>query len=307
MFFMEEYDVAIVGAGPAGLMAAVYAGRYKLNTIVFGELFGGTISEAHMVCNFPTYCNISGMDISQKMVDQVINLGIEIAMERIESITKKENYFVLKSHNREIKAKKVIISIGRKRRHLGIERELELKGKGVSYCATCDGPFYKNKVIAIVGGSDAALSSAVFMADIAKKVYIVYRGAKYQKAEPVWIELVKKNPKIESVFNSNIVEFLGKETIQGIRLDTGQELNVGGVFIEIGSEPQNDFIKSIGLKTDDFGYVVVDSKMRTSIKGIFSAGDLNSDNFKQAVVAAAEGAIAANTAFEEIKRESVEK
>lgn len=304
---MEEYDVAIVGAGPAGLMAAVYTGRYKLNTIVFGELLGGTMSEAHSVCNFPTYCNISGIEISQKMVDQVVKLGIEIVMERINSITKKEKYFVLKSQSREVKAKKVIISIGRKRRQLGIERENELKGKGISYCATCDGPFYRDKIVAVVGGSDAALSSAVFMADIAKKVYIIYRGEKYKKAEPIWIDLVEKNPKIESIFNSNIVEFLGKGTLEGVKLDTGKELKVDGVFIEIGSEPQSEFIKSIGLKTDEFGYIIVDSKMRTSVRGIFSAGDLNSNNFKQAVVAAAEGAIAANTAFEEIKIESIEK
>ncbi len=302
---MDEYDVAIIGAGPAGLMAATYSGRYKLKTIVFGEIFGGTITEAHEVCNFPGFCNITGFELSQKMVEQVNGLGIEIVPDRINSVKKEGKLFVLEGHDRKVLAKKVIIAIGTKRKHLGLAREIELRGKGVSYCATCDGPFYKNKVVAVVGGSDAALSSAAYLADIAQKVYIIYRKNQFTKAEPVWVELVDKNNRIEKVFNSNVIEFMGNERLSGVKLDTNKEISLDGVFIEIGSAPQKEFLEGIGLKLDDGGYVLVDSKMRTNVPGIFSAGDLNSENFKQAVVATAEGAIAANTAFEEIKRESV--
>ncbi len=304
---MDEYDIAVIGAGPAGLMAATYAGRYKLSTVVFGEIFGGTITEAHEVCNFPGYCNITGFALSQKMVEQVNSLGIEIVPDRIASVKKVEGGFILKGTEKEIKAKKVIVAIGTKRKHLGLARELELRGKGVSYCATCDGPFFKNKIVGVIGGSDAALSSASYLADIAQKVYIIYRKGEFSKAEPVWLELVNQNNKIEKVFNSNVIEFMGNDRLTGVKLDTKREIMLDGVFIEIGSAPQKDFLNGIGLALDEWGYVVVDKKMRTNIHGVFSAGDLNSENFKQAVVATAEGAIAANTAFEEIKRESVKE
>jgi len=303
---MKEYDVAIIGAGPAGLMAGVYSARYKLKTIIFGEVYGGTISEASVVCNFPTYTKVQGYELSQKMVEQVMSNGVEIKQDKIEKVEKKGNKFLLKTSEGNFTAKKIIVAVGRKTKHLGLKREKELKGKGVSYCANCDGFFFKDKVVAVVGGGDAALSSAVLLGDLAKKVYLIHRRNKF-RAEPIWVDLVEKNKKIESIFSSNVVELRGAENLSSIKLDSGKILEVDGVFIEIGSEPESEFLESMGLALDENKYVKVDSKLHTNIRGVFSAGDLNSGNFKQAVVAVAEGAIAANSVYEEIKRESLDE
>lgn len=302
---MEKYDVAVIGAGPAGLMAAVYAGRYKLKTIVIGELHGGTIGEATMVCNFPSYVEITGGELSQKMVEQVKNLGIEIIAEKVNSVEKIKKGFTIKGSEKNIMAKKIILAIGTKRRLLGLKREAELTGKGISYCSACDGLFYKDKIVGVIGGSDSALVSALHLSDIAKKVYLINRKDKFSKGEPTWVEMVQNNPKIEPVFNSNVVEFLGNDGLSGVKLDNGKVINLDGLFIEIGSVPKREFLGQMGLALDKEGYVVVDKMMRTSTPGIYSAGDLNSGNFKQAVIATAEGAIAANAAYEEIKFESM--
>lgn len=303
---MEEYDVAVMGAGPAGLTAAIYAGRYKLKTIVFGELYGGAISAAHKVENYPSYKSISGIELTTRFVEHVEGLGIKIVPERIEAIEKKEDGFLVKSDSTELFAKKLIMAIGTKRRLLGAPRENEFLGKGVSYCATCDGPFFKGKTVAVVGGSDSATSAAVYLADIADKVYIIHRRDSFSKAEPVWVELVNSNKKIEKVMNSNVVDLIGSEKLTGVKLDTGRVLEIDGLFIEIGSLPQKDLFDRMGIATDEMGYARADAHMKTSVYGLFTCGDVNAGNFKQAIVAAAEGAIAANTAFEEIKRETLE-
>ena len=302
---MGEYDVAVIGAGPAGLMAAVYAARYGLKTIVFGEIFGGTINEAPNVCNFPTYKEIRGYELSQKMLEQATSLGVIIIPKKVEKISKKGNEFIIAEEEKRIQARKVIIAVGRKRKQLGIPREKEFKGKGISYCAVCDGPLFNDKIVGVIGGGDAGISSAIHLADFAKKVFIIYRREKFFKAEEAWVKLAEKNPKIENIFNSNVAELIGGQKLEGVVLDNEKKLALDWIFVEIGSEPEAEVLKQMGVKLDENGYIVVDSKMRTSMHGIFSAGDLNSGNFKQAVVAVAEGAIAANSAYGEIKQESM--
>lgn len=299
----KEYDIAIVGAGPAGLTAAIYASRYKLKTIVIGELPGGTITQAHEVANFPSYTKISGFELGQKMVEQIKENNVELFYDKVLEINKKQDVFQIKGQEIDITAKKVILAIGTKRRKLELKNEKELTGKGVSYCATCDGLFFKDKVVGVVGGSDAALSEALYLAKIAKKVYIIYRKENFFRAEPKWIELIEKNKKIEPVFNSNIIELIGEKKLEAVKLDLGKTLTLDGLFIEVGSIPEKDFFKEIGLKTSEQGYVIVDREMKTSIKGIFSAGELNEGTFRQAIVACAEGAIAAHTAYEELKND----
>jgi len=303
----KNYDIVIIGAGPAGLTAAVYAARYKLKTIVIGEMPGGTINQAHKVGNFPSYTSISGIELGQKMAEQVKENGVEIFYDKISEITKKNELFNVKGHEAHVSAKKVILAIGTKRRTLNLPREKDLIGKGVSYCATCDGLFFKNKVVGVIGGSDAALSEALYLAEVAKKVYIIYRKASFFRAEPKWVEMVEKNKKIEPVFESNVTELLGEKKLEGVKLDTGKKLELDGLFIEIGSDPEKDFFEKIGLKVSKNGYVVVDREMRTSIKGILSAGELNEGTFRQAIVACAEGAIATHTAYEEIKEDESKK
>jgi thioredoxin reductase (NADPH) len=300
------YDVIIIGAGPAGLTAAVYSARFKMKILVLGELLGGTINEAHKVENWPGEKLISGIDLGQKMVDQVKNLGVEIKMNNAEKISKNDDgTFLVQTINETFLAKKIILAIGTQRRTLGLEREKELLGKGVSYCATCDSSFFGGKTTAVIGGGNSALSAALLLSESCEKVYIIYRRDSFEKADPIRVEMVEKNQIIEVIFKSKVVKLKGENMLDAIVLDNGSELKVQGLFIEIGTESRKEFLQEMSLGLDENGYVKVDKEMRTNIKGIFSAGDLNSGNFKQAIVASAEGAVAAKTAYNEIKIDSV--
>jgi len=297
---MANHDLIIIGTGPAGLTAGVYASRYLLKTLIIGKLPGGMISEAHKVCNFPSYKAISGMELTKKIIEQVKDLGVEIKQEAVEEI-KKNKVFEIKTNNSIYKAKKIILAIGTEKRKLNVPREKEFLGKGVSYCATCDAGFFENKTVAVIGGSNAALTAALLLSEYAKKVYIIYRKESFFRAEPAWIKKVEKNKKIELIFNTNIKEIYGENFVEGVRLDTKKDLKVDGVFIEIGSIPDKKFSKQLGLKTEK-GYLMVNKKQETNIKGVFAAGDITNNPLKQVVTACGEGAIAATTAYEEIKK-----
>jgi len=296
----NTYDLIIVGGGPAGLTAAVYAGRYLLTTLVIGEIEGGTISEAYEVCNFPTYKSISGMELAGKMVEQVRSLGVEVEYGRVEKI-KKDDEFSVETSDSIHKAKKIILAVGRRKRLLNVKGEKEFLGKGVSYCATCDASFFRDSVVAVVGGSDAALTAALLLSEYARKVYIVYRKSKFFRAEPAWIKQVEEDEKIEPVFNSNIKEIKGLKSVGKIILESGKKLDVNGVFIEIGYVPDTTLPEQLKIKMEN-GYVVVDEKQGTSVEGVYAAGDATNNPLKQAVTASAEGAIAATSAYEQIKR-----
>lgn len=298
------YDLIIIGAGPGGLTAALYAARYKLNVLVLGKLHGGSISEAYEVCNFPTYEKIKGFELSMKMMQQVKKLGVEVKSENIKVVERKEDYFMIRG-NKEYEAKKIIISTGTERRHLGVKGEKEFLSKGVSYCATCDAAFYRDKIVAVVGGSDSALTAALLLAEYATKVYIIYRKDKF-RAEPTWIELVEKNEKIEKIFNSNVLEIFGDKKVEGIKLDNESKLNIDGIFIEIGSSPDESLAKSLGINTQS-GFIIVNNKQETNIRGVFAAGDITNNPLKQVVTACSEGAIAAYSVYEEIKREEAKQ
>jgi thioredoxin reductase (NADPH) len=295
------YDVIIIGAGPAGLTAALYASRYKLKTLVLGKNHGGFISEAYEVCNFPTYEKIKGYELSDKMVEQVKRIGAEIKAEEVKSIENKGNHFVVKA-NSDYEGKKIILALGTERRKLNAPGEKEFLGRGVCYCATCDAPFYKNKTVAVIGGSDAALTAALLLSEYANKVYIIYRKEKFQRAEPAWIELIDKNEKIEKIFSANVTEIYGGEKVEGIRLDNGKNLELKGVFIEIGSFPEDKITKNLELEREE-GFITVNKKHETNIKGIFAAGDITNNILKQVITACADGARAAFSVYEEIKRE----
>jgi len=290
----------IVGSGPAGLTAAIYAGRYLLDTLVIGELNGGTISEASEVCNFPSYKNITGFELTKKLVEHVEHLGVEIKQEIVEKIEKEES-FVIKTNNSVYRARAIILATGSKKRKLNVKGEKEFLGRGVSYCATCDATFFKDKKVAVVGGSDAALTAAILLSEYAEKTYIVYRKDKFFRAEPTWIKQVENNKKIESVFNSNIIEIKGSNKVEEIILDTGKKLSVDGVFVEIGLIPNIELAEQLKLDLEN-GHIVTDKFQRTSLPGVFAAGDVTNNPLKQAITASAEGAIAANTAYEKIKR-----
>lgn len=297
---MKSYDVIVIGAGPAGLTAAIYAARYNLNVLVVGKLFGGLATEASRICNFPSYINTTGMDLMKKILEQVRDLKIEIKQAEVldinskkefEIITRKENYL----------AKQIILAIGSERKKLQLENERKFMGKGISYCATCDANFYKNKIVGVVGGSDAALSSASLLAKVAKKVYIIYRKEKFTKAQPAWIEEVKKTKKIALMFNSVVTKLEGKEYLEEIEINRKKRLKVDGLFVEIGSVPNIELAEKLKLKIDSNKYIVVDKKQATSLKGVFAAGDITNNPLKQIITACGEGAIAADSAYRELR------
>lgn len=298
------YDLVIVGTGPAGLSATIYAARYKMNIVTIGRLHGGTVTEAHLVENYPGVGEISGMELGQKMLEQAKSLGAEVVADSIQKIEKQDNFFILHTQNGKYETRRILLAMGAERTKLKTKGEEEFLGKGVAYCATCDGPFFKRKTVSVVGGGNAAVTAAIYMSDIAEKVYLIYRGPEL-KAEPAWIEQLEKKNNIEIVYNANIDEISGENKVEQIKLDDGKELKVDGVFVEIGSTPSKALINDLELKTDPRGYVAVDAEMKTSTPGVWAAGDITAGEFKfrQVVTATAEGALAIYSAYLDTKKE----
>ncbi len=303
-----RYDLAIIGAGPAGLSASVYASRYGLKNIVIGGVSGGLVTETHEIGNWLGTQKISGFEFAQKAIEHVKSLQVEIKNTEVDEIEKKEDVLVLFLKNGEkTEAKTVLLAMGTRHRHLGIPGEKNFSGKGVSYCATCDGFFYRGRKVAVVGGSDSAASAALHLASIAEKVFLIYRKDKL-RAEDFWVQSVLNNEKIEILYNTNIKEIKGDEKVKEIILDNPFEnsdvLKIDGVFVEIGLEPNVNLVENLNIDLDEDGHIKIESDGRTSEKGIWAAGDITtgSDKFKQIVTAAAEGAIAASSISKYLKK-----
>jgi len=298
---MEIYDLAIIGAGPAGLAASVYASRYGLKNIVIGGIVGGATSQTHEIGNWLGTQNIAGFQFAQNAMEHAKSLEAEIENALIDEIKEEGEIFTLFANNgKKIKAKTVLLAMGTKHRHLGVPGEKEFAGKGVSYCATCDGFFYKGKTVAVVGGNDSAAGAAAFLGSIAEKVYIIYRKEKL-RCENFWMNAIEKNPKVHVLYVTNIKEIRGSEKVEEVVLDSPYEgsdlLKLDGIFVEIGAEPHTELLKNLEIETDESGFVAVQPDGKTSKKGIWAAGDITtgSNKFKQIVTAASEGAIAANS------------
>lgn len=299
----ETYDIAIVGSGPAGYSASIYASRYKLKNIVFGKMIGGTISEAHKVCNYPGISDITGLELGMKFQQQAKENGADILNESIIDIKKEDNLFKLITNSgKEFLSKTVLIATGTDRCKLAIPDEDKYLGKGLSYCATCDAMFYKGKTVAVIGGANAATMAAVMLSDIAKQVYIIYRGTEL-KGEPAWIDQVNSRKNISVIFTTVVTGLEGEEKLKKIKLskeyNNSQYLEIDGLFVEIGSEPNNILPSKLELNVDEKGYIQVDSTQATNLDGVWSAGDCttNSNKFKQVVTAVAEGAVATNAIY----------
>ena len=263
------YDLVIIGGGPAGLSAAVYAARYNLKTLVLSKDMGGVITKAHDVCNWPGEKSISGIDLMNKWAEHATSLGVEIKIEEVKQIKKEKDEFLI---NTKYKAKSVLLTMGTTRRKLNVPGEKEYIGKGVSYCATCDAAFYKGMTVAIVGGNDSACSAATMLRQFAKKVYIIYRKEKL-RAEPFWVEKTKEDKNIEIINNANVTEVYGEQFVTGVKLDTGKDIKLEGVFIEIGAVPSTALAEMTKVQIDDQHYVIVNENQETNVKGIYAAGD----------------------------------
>jgi thioredoxin reductase (NADPH) len=299
----ELFHLCIIGNGPAGMTAAIYAARYKINQVMVGDLPGGLMMSSHKICNFPSQLEISGQDLTQKMSDQVVALEVPQKLARVETITKKDGmYHISLSNDELIRAKTILLATGTKHRHLNLVNEKALAGRGVSYCATCDAMFYRNKVVAVVGGSDSANTAALYLAQLATKVYQIYRGDAL-RGEVAWIDQIKVNDKITVLYNTQVTELIGVDKLTGIKLDklvNGQnELMVDGVFVEVGSEPELYLIDQLELAVNKGHYIVTKDDQTTSQIGVWAAGDIttNSNSFRQIITACSEGAIAAESIF----------
>lgn len=298
------YDVLIIGLGCAGYTAAVYAARYKLNTFIVGAEQGGLGNTAAHVGNWPGEINITGPDLMEKFhkhatsFEQVTN---KIA--RVVKIEKGAGIFCLHlDDGSKVEGKTLIFAMGSSKRHLGVMGEEEFSGKGVTYCATCDAFFYRNKTVAVIGGGDSAVEGAAIAAQVASKVYLIHRRDTF-RAEPYWIDEVKSKPNVTFVLETNVTQIKGDQKVTSIVLDKPfegqQELAVDGVFIEIGADPVTELAKSLGCELDAKGYLQVDNAQRTTVPGVFAAGDITSgsNHFAQFTTAAGEGSVAANSVF----------
>ncbi len=305
------HDLAIIGTGAAGLSAALYAGRYKMKTIVFGSDFGGYTSIAGCIENYPGVPNIDGFDLMLNMKSQALAVGAEIVDKNITVIKRDNACFTLYSGEEVLcHARTVIIATGTEHKHLGLPNEKELTSKGVHYCAVCDAPMYRDKVIAVVGGGDAAIKGVLLAAEYAKKVYVLVRGTSL-RAEPINYEQMKAfGEKIEVLFETEVREILGPEKFEKIILSKpyngSVELPLDGLFIEIGALPRTSLALQLGVELDGIGYIKAHPLMQTTIPGIFAAGDVMNlfNGFKQDITAAAMGAVAATSAFQHCKASS---
>lgn len=307
-FYMEIFDLAIIGSGPAGLSASVYASRYGIKNVVIGGVAGGLTTQTHEIGNWLGTEKIAGFEFARKASAHAESYGMKNIVALVDAIENKdENYLLLLSNGEKLEAKTILLAMGTKHRHLGAVGEKEFAGKGVSYCATCDGFFYRGKTVAVVGGNDSAAGAAVYLGDLAEKVFVIYRGEKI-RCESFWATALGKKPKIEILYNTNVKEIRGDGKVQELLLDNSfagsDTLRVDGVFVEIGSDPNVELIKNLEIETDEAGYIKIDPAGKTSRKGIWAAGDITtgSDKFKQIVTAAAEGAIAAHSIHAYLKK-----
>lgn len=304
---MEERDLLIVGAGPAGLTAGIYAARFRLKTLIIGVLVGGLMTEAHKICNFPSEKEISGWDLTKKMKDHVLNLGGKIREEEVKSLKKEDGLFQVGTQSgQSFFAKTLILAFGTKHRKLNLPNEEKFLGRGVSYCATCDAPLFRDKTVAVVGGSNAAVTAALYLSEIARKVFLVYRKSEL-RADPIWIENLDKKDNLEVIFNTNVIDFWGKEKLEKIKLDRPYKgsnyLEVAGLFLELGTVPGTVLSRQLNVETDENGFIKIDQAGRTNIEGVWAAGDVTtgSNGFRQIITACAEGAIAAQSIYKYLK------
>lgn len=292
------YDLIIIGGGTAGYSAAMYAKRFEMNVIVISALDGGTITQTHLVENYPGFESITGYELGMKIVNHAKKFGVETKMGTAKTAEKKGDTFHVQLANGEtLESKTLLLATGTQHRELGIESEQRLKNKGVSYCATCDGAFFKGKVVGMVGGSDSAVKESLLLAQYCEKVIIIYRGEKV-RPEPINMKRMEEEPKIEVINKSNIIEVLGEDKVSGVKLDTGKTLELEGLFIEIGRIPQAEIALQLGAELNEKGEVKINRYSETNISGFYAAGDVTETSFKQAIVSAAEGSHAAARAFE---------
>lgn len=297
------FDVAIIGAGPAGLAAGIYAARGGLSVAVIeNKSAGGQASESYDIQNYPGILSVSGFDLCYTMLEQCKNFGCEFIFENISKYDLENDTKNLTLANGEIlQAKRVVIATGASARPLGTDNEKDFVGKGISYCATCDGMFFKNKTVAVIGGGNTAAEDALYLERIANKVYLVHRRDAL-RADRILADLIK-NSKIEIIWDSVVTDLIGsdkltKMQLKNVKSNSLTTLSVDGVFVAIGQIPNSKQFDAIAK--DEQGYILTDESMRTNLQGVYAVGDVRKKSLRQVVTACADGAIAADAVIKEL-------
>ena len=313
-----NYDFIVVGAGGTGLAAAIYAARLKLKTLVLGHSHstelpvGGVITTTNIVENYPGFIKISGSELAKEIEQHARSYDlVEIKEEQVIEIKKSNKDFIVKTNKSEYRSKTLLFATGTKLRKLSesVKGSREFENKGISYCALCDSPLFKDKVVAVIGGSNSAAKDALLLTEYAKKIYIIYRGEQI-RPEPINLERVEKNEKIEIITETNIKEIKGKETVTGVVLDKPykgkKELKVQGVFVAIGHTALSDIAKQLKVELNKAGEIKINHmNSETNVPGVYAAGDVTDKPFKQLITGVADGCTAAYSAYEYIKKKKV--
>ena len=309
----NQYDFIIIGGGGTGLAAAMYASRLGLKNLVLGhshgsELpIGGVITTTNVVENYPGFIRLTGPELAKKIEDHTRSYDlVTIKEERAESIEKKGNCFQVKTSKAVYIAKTILFATGTKWKKLEVPGSKEFEHRGIAYCSLCDAPLFKNKIVGVIGGSDAAAKDAMLLSEHAKKVYIIYRGEQIHP-EPINMERIKHNKKIEIINNTNVIEIKGSQLMEKVILDKPyngkKELDLQGLFIAIGHIVLSELAGKMGVKLNEEEEIIIDHKTsETNIPGIFAAGDVADKPFKQAITGVAEGCTAAFSAYEHLNK-----
>lgn len=290
-----DFDCIIIGAGVAGMTSAIYLKRSGINVAIFEKNYvGGQINKTYTIKNYPGFKEIDGPTLSLAILEQVKDLNVPIIYEEVLNINDNGEYKEIETNKQKYICKAIIIASGKKERHLNLENEKELIGKGISWCATCDGNFFKEMDVAVVGGGNTAMEDALYLGNICNKVYVINRSNTF-RADRVLLEQVEKKENIEIIRDKVVKKLIKQDNkLQGIFLNDGTKLEISGLFLAIGSDPVIEFLENIEIELDK-NYIVVDNRMKTNIDGIYACGDIIKKDLYQIVTAAGEGATAANS------------
>ena len=308
-FFMNDssYDMIIIGAGAAGLTAAIYAVRREMKVLVISRDIGGQMLWTNEIENYPGFKSITGFELIEKMKQQVVDFGVEIRTSEVQKIERSEQGdFTVYTSREKLAAKTIIVAMGLSPRRLGIPGETELSGKGVTYCATCDGPFFKGKTVAVVGGGNSALDAAELMSKIASKVYLLHRSRTFKAFEALVAE-VKSRPNVEIRLNTEVKRIIGESKVERALIfnslsEEEETLDLDGIFVEIGRIAGTDLVLDF-VERNEQNKIIINAKCETRTPGLFAAGDVTDSEFKQITVATGQGTIAALTAYQYLQQQ----
>ncbi len=295
------YDIVIIGAGPAGLTAGIYGVRAAKKVLVLEKnAYGGQIINAQNIENFPTAAHISGVEFANKLYNQAKELGVEVRFEKVLEVKNYDDYKEVVTNNGTVQGKTVIIATGCKNRTLDVENEMNLAGRGISYCATCDGNFFKNKRVAIVGGGNTAIDDAIFLSGIAEKVYLIHRRDEF-RANQKSISALEDKENVYFILNSVITRIIGEKRLEAIEVNNKDVISVDGLFVAVGMEPENEIFSNL-VKINEAGYIIAGEDCHTNVPGIFVAGDTRVKHLRQLVTAVSDGAVAAEEAVKYLNK-----